>query len=399
MVSEKTYNNKLKILLFSPDYPPQIGGIAAYSSGIARGLSIHCKVIVLAPRISGFRKFDRKQPYRTIRVVNFPILREILFLLILIWLVSAKKIDLIYNTVWFPCGIISLAVYFLFGIPYYIAAHTSEILDDEITLKRKIKKKLKKLKFFVLNNAQLNFPVSNFTKDRLIHMGVPPEKIIIIPNGVDPKRFHPDVNNSWITRKYGLEGKKVLLTVARLDKHKGHEFVLRALRSQVVERFPNVVYLIVGDGPERNNLEKLAKDLDLNEKVIFVGLVEDSQIPTFYNCCDVFIMPSREIPGRTDLIEGFGIAYLEANACEKPVIGGRSGGTDDAIVDGQTGLLVDPTNIRDLSDAICKLLSNKDYASLIGRRGRKRIENLLNWKRISEKLIHSIIKTRLYGHS
>lgn len=379
--------------MFSPDYPPRIGGIAAYSNGIARGLSIHCKVIVLAPRISGFRAFDRKQPYRTIRVVNLPVMREIIFLFTLIWLASTKKINFIYNTVWFPCGIISLAVHFLFGTPYSIAAHASEILDDEITLKRKIKKKFKKLKILALKKAQLNFSVSHFTKDKLIHMGVPPEKIVLIPNGVDSKWFHPDTNSSWIKQRYGLEGKRVLLTVARLDKHKGHDFVLRALRSHIVEKFPNVVYLIVGEGPERKNLQKLADYLDLNEKVIFVGLVKDDQIPAFYNCCDVFIMPSREIEGRADLIEGFGIAYLEANACAKPVIGGRSGGTQDAVIDGQTGLLVDPTNIRTLSEAVCKLLSDNEYASLIGRQGRKRTEDFLSWEKISERVIHSIIRT------
>lgn len=393
MEFEKEFNIKLKALIFSTDYPPLIGGIAAYSNGIANGLSSYCKVIVLAPKMNNFQKFDQTQSYRTIRVVNFPIVREILFLLIVGWLVITKKIDFIYNTTWFPCGIISLVIYFLFGTAYYVVAHASEILDDEITLRRKIKKKLRRLKKLVLRNATLIFPVSNFTKHKLIEMGILPEKIVIIPNGVNHERFHPKVDPSLVKQKYVLEGKRVILTVARLDKHKGHEFVLRALRHRIIKKFPDTVYLIVGDGPERNNLKSLVRNLDLSKNVIFTGFVEDSELPAFYNSCDVFVMPSWEIPGRTDLIEGFGVAYLEANACGKPVIGGRSGGVSDAIVDGQTGLLVEPTNTEEISETICKLLSNKTYATLLGQQGRKRIETLLNWKTIGEQIIN-IIKDR-----
>ncbi len=387
---EKESNVNLKAVILSTDYPPLTGGIAAYSNGIAKGLSIYCKVTVLAPKIGNFREFDQRQLYKTIRVVNFPVIREILFLLASSWLAITKKIDFIYNTAWFPCGVISLVVYFLFGTSYYVAAHASEILDDEITLKRRIKKKLRRLKNLVLKNAKFVFPVSNFTKQRLIEMDVPSEKIIIIPDGVDPEQFHPQVDTFLVKRKYGLEGKKIILTVARLDKHKGHEFVLRAMCRGVIEKFPNTVYLIVGDGPERNNLEDLVKDLDLRKNVIFTGLIKDYELSSFYNSCDVFVMPSYEIPRRTDLIEGFGVSYLEANACGKPVIGGKSGGVSDAIIDGQTGLLVEPTLIEELSETMCKLLSNKDYASSLGQQGRKRIETLLNWKTIGKQIINII---------
>lgn len=390
MEFEKESEVKLKAVILSTDYPPLTGGIAAYSNGIAKGLSVHCKVIVLAPKMSNFWEFDQHQPYKTIRVVNLPVIREILFLLVLSWLAIAQKIDFIYNTAWFPCGIISLVVHFLFGTPYYIAAFASEILDDEITLKRKIKKKLRRLKNVILKNADLVFPVSNFTKQKLIEMSVPLGKIVVIPGGVEHEQFHPKVDTVFIKQRYALEGKKIILTVARLDKHKGHEFILRALSHGILEKFPNMVYIIVGDGPEKNNLESLVRNLDLSRNVIFTGFVENSELPAFYNSCDVFVMPSWEIPGRTDLIEGFGIAYLEANACGKPVIGGRSGGVSDAIVDGQTGLLVEPTHIEELPEVICKVLSDETYASLLGQQGRKRVETLLNWKAIGEQIVRVI---------
>jgi len=144
--------------------------------------------------------------------------------------------------------------------------------------------------------------------------------------------------------------------------------------------------LIIGDGALRKELEDLVKKLKLSEHVIFVGYIahEDEDLLKYYTACDVFIMPSREIKEKGD-VEGFGIVYLEANACGKPVIGGKSGGVVDAIEDGVTGLLVDPQNINDISKALIKLLINKEYSSELGVTGRKRVEKEFNWKNIAAK--------------
>lgn len=127
-------------------------------------------------------------------------------------------------------------------------------------------------------------------------------------------------------------------------------------------------------------------DLSLQDNVVFVGHVSYEELVKFYNACNIFVMPSRELLGRNDMIEGYGMSYLEANACGKSVIGGRSGGVEDAVVHGKTGLLVDPLNIKELTDAICWLLADETLAGELGHIGRKRTEEELNWSRITTKL-------------
>lgn len=148
------------------------------------------------------------------------------------------------------------------------------------------------------------------------------------------------------------------------------------------------MYLIIGKGEEEERLIELTKDLGLEEYVKFVGYVETEDMPLYYNNCDVFVMPSKTI----DIdYEGFGIVYLEANACGKPVIGGKSGGVGDAVIDGVTGLLVDPDNIEEISQAIIRLLIDQAYARKLGESGRRRIEEELNWKTVGEK-VESILQ-------
>ncbi len=124
--------------------------------------------------------------------------------------------------------------------------------------------------------------------------------------------------------------------------------------------------------------------------MIFAGEVKEEEIPLYYMACDLFIMPSYEIKEKGD-VEGFGIAYLEANACGKPVIGGRSGGVTDAVIDGETGLLIDPLNINQIAEALIKLLTNSGLARKLGEEGRRRIKKELNWRKIAQEIREIII--------
>ena len=122
-----------------------------------------------------------------------------------------------------------------------------------------------------------------------------------------------------------------------------------------------------------------------NEQNQIKFLFGDDELSKYYRACDVFIMPSREIPERGDA-EGFGIVYLEANACGKPVIGGRSGGVPSAILDGVTGLLVNPLSTEEISGSLRKLLLNNELAKKLGANGRMRVEEELNWDIIANKI-------------
>ena len=157
--------------------------------------------------------------------------------------------------------------------------------------------------------------------------------------------------------------------------------VIKAL-SLIKKRFPKVKYLIVGTGEEHASLQQLAQDYGVREDVIFVGSVSDADRAAYYTACDLFVMPNRQIGAD---IEGFGIVFLEAGAAGKPVIGGRSGGTAEAIQDGVTGVRVDGENVEAISEAVIDLLSDSQKARAMGERGRQWVETAFTWESILER--------------
>ena len=122
----------------------------------------------------------------------------------------------------------------------------------------------------------------------------------------------------------------------------------------------------------------------------------DEDLPALYALCDVFVMASRERLEEND-VEGFGIVLLEANACGKPVVGGRSGGVPDALEDGVSGLLVDPENLKEIIEALVRLLSDHDFATHLGSQGRLRVERDFQWRRVGEDLLSTLNSVRREG--
>ena len=181
--------------------------------------------------------------------------------------------------------------------------------------------------------------VSRFGQQALIERyGIEPGKIELIPNGIDLDRFHPRPDDPTLRARYGLTGKRVLLTVGRLSERKGIDRVIEALPA-VLARHPDVHYLIVGDGPYRAQLDQLIAARHVSGSVRFAGTVSDEELLAHYAIADVFVMPHRELPSGDT--EGFGVVFLEANACGVPVIAGRAGGARDAVEDQVNGLTVD----------------------------------------------------------
>jgi len=274
-------------------------------------------------------------------------------------------------------------------VPYSISAFASDILDDRTSFRRKCKKGLSWLKLLACRYADKIFPGSAYTRKKLIEMGLSPDNMTIVHPGVNTKTFRPEVDATSIRKKYALKDKKILLTVARLDPYKGVDMVLRSLPI-VLKRFPDTAYIIVGTGPHEKELKELVAGLNLGFNVVFAGNVPDKELPAFYNACDIFVMPSREVPGRKDMIEGFGISYIEASACGKPVIGGRSGGVEDAVLHDSTGLLVDPENVEDIAEAISHILGNENLAKRLGSAGRQRTEEELQWHIVIKKMLEKL---------
>jgi phosphatidyl-myo-inositol dimannoside synthase len=182
---------------------------------------------------------------------------------------------------------------------------------------------------------------------------------------VDPSKIdliYPALGSSWfekknrrdeIRKKYNLDG-IVLLTLARIVPRKGHELLIRALPG-ILSKRKRVVYLVAGSGSERANLEGLAADLGVSQNVVFTGYADPDDLVGIYDACDLFVMPTREDKGK---VEGFGYSYIEAAARGKTSIAGNHGGATEAVIDGLTGLLVNPHDSNELADRILSLLDN-----------------------------------------
>lgn len=220
-----------------------------------------------------------------------------------------------------------------------------------------------------LAKADAVVAVSNFTRSALINlMQVNPEKIELITNGVDTSRFYAGPKSQYVIEKFGLQGKRILLSVGRLVERKGFDMTIKALPS-ILEECPNIQYVIVGTGEYFGELKKLAAENGVTDNITFAGKVNEKELIELYQTCDLFIMPNRELSDKDT--EGFGLVFLEANACGRAVIGGRAGGVVDAIQEGKNGLLVNGWDIADIKRAVVTLMNDESLRSHIEAEGWK----------------------------
>jgi len=386
----------MNILLMSYDYPPYTGGIANVSHKTALQLSkMGERIIVVSGKTRGAEEFDRTNDFLTYRCSNIFFLRELALIFLLPYFVLKHKINVIYILVWCQGGFAAYLTSKLLKTPYILHAQGSEFLDYKKTFLDKIKYGLfrRQYKKWVLNGAKKIIAISNYTKNIVIKEGAMESRVCIIHWAVDMDRFKPGLDIGSVISRYNLTGKKVLLTVSRLVRYKGHDTVINLL-PQILKKIPNTVYMIVGSGSDRVYLEALVKKLNLEKDVIFTGHADDSILPLYYNACDVFIMLTRESPETADF-EGYGLVYLEANSCSRPVIGAMTGGIPDVIKNNMTGYLIEPDDTQEIINKITLLLENKELAKKLGEEGRRRIaEDGLTWEAAGEK-IRSILRAYL----
>jgi phosphatidylinositol alpha-1,6-mannosyltransferase len=208
-------------------------------------------------------------------------------------------------------------------------------------------------------------------------------RVQVVPLGTEPTQFRPGIDPTPIRAKYGLAGGPWILTVARLEWHKGIDTVIEALPA-VRAAHPTARYVVAGTGPRQTQLEQLATRLGLGDAVKFLGFVPDEALPALYNAVDLYVGASRY---HELLVEGFGISLVEASASGIAVVGGRSGGVPDAVRDGETGILVDPEDRADVAAGITRLLGDEALRRRMGAAGRRAVETYYNWDRVAEDFI------------
>lgn len=229
------------------------------------------------------------------------------------------------------------------GIPYTVLTYGKEVWQ---TLPINQQQALQK--------ADSIWTISRYSRDRIVAAnGIKSDRVALLPCIVDGNVFTPAAKPLALLEKYGLTDAKVLMTVARLwsgDIYKGVDVTIRAL-PEILKEFPDVKYLVVGRGDDRQRLENLAVELDIGDRVVFAGFVPTAELADHYRVADAYIMPSQE---------GFGIVYLEAMACGKPVLSGDADGSSDPLQDGLLGWQVPHRDPQAVAIACKEILQQSD---------------------------------------
>jgi phosphatidyl-myo-inositol dimannoside synthase len=380
--------SRMRILVFTFEFPPAIGGVETMTCQLSRHLDcLGVPVTVLAPKTPGDIEFDSSQRFSVKRFVlgnSDSLLAKSMQKLDLIrtlrQTIAEMKADCVLCTSWDPCAYIAyLAEMVPPRIPYFVIAHGMELMQ----LPRAFVARLAKawLRQMTLLRARRVFAVSEYTRARVLALGVPFERVTVVPNGVE-SRSDKDIGSN----PHGKEGARILTTVSRLVWRKGHDTVLYAL-PRILAQVPNVIYRIVGTGPECERLKKLTRTLGLEPYVEFYGEVRDQERERLLQECDVFVFPSRQTP--TDF-EGFGIAVIEAMQHAKPVVVTHAGGVPEIVDDGRTGLVVEPDAPEALARAILTLLYNPTRAAQIGEAARAVVQTRYDWDTIAQLYLRAM---------
>jgi glycosyltransferase involved in cell wall biosynthesis len=233
--------------------------------------------------------------------------------------------------------------------------------------------------------------VSKYTVDELTELyEINEKKIHVIYNGVDVQKFKPRPDRAELRRDFGLEAeKKIVLFVGRLYHRKGLEILLRSI-PPVLQEFSDVKFVISGKGfkEKEESLRNLAKQLDIEDHVTFLGYVPDEKLPNLYSTSDIFVLPA--------IYENFPFAILEAQATGLPVISTKVGGIPEFLVDNENGFLIDPGDSAQLTHRVLALLQDPKLAKEMGMRGRKLIEEKFSWRLITSQVIdlyHKLLET------
>lgn len=366
-----------KILLVTLDFWPNKGGVANYYYNLAKNLPIsRLSILTCSKKVeSDLKIFNHDLLYKYF----WPKwLREFF---VSIYFAKKEKAEILWAGEILPTGTVLYLINKIFKIPYFVSTHGLDIMNTKKNiLKRYLAKK-------ILNNAKFITANSESTKELLSEIIDDKEKIKVTYPGVNLEFRDIDENLKEIIKKeYNLKHKKIILTVGRLVERKNHEEIIKAIKSLKPE-IPEILYVIIGSGPNLDHLKSLVKLHNLEENVMFLNNIDNEILPYFYSLCDIFIMTSKT---SQDDVEGFGIVYLEAGLFRKPVIASYGGGAKEAVQDKKTGFLVSDNDSEKLEQYIRKLLLDENLAKQLGENAYSRIKEEFLWKDISKKLIKHI---------
>ncbi|MEA3450087.1 MAG: glycosyltransferase family 4 protein [Patescibacteria group bacterium] len=344
----------MKILFFTLEYPPFKGGIANYYYNLVKHAPKEHEVSVLH---NNDKELIGPRPLKWLRAFK-ALKKEI----------KKKKPHVVVGHI-LPLGTVVYLLSFFYNFKYSLVLHG---MDIEYAKQRMCKaflakKILKKASVIICNSHYVAGITEEFLGEKYKN------KIKTLNPGV-PRL---PIGDFQLTNKIN-NNKLILLTLGRLVKRKGVDMVIKAM-PEIVKEVPRLEYYIAGVGPDEEYLKKEKEKLpeNIQEKIHFLGEVSEDEKWQYLRKCDIFIMPNREIAGDC---EGFGIVFLEANLAGKPVIGGKSGGTADAILDHETGILVDGESADEILDAVILFARDIVQRIEVGDKGMKRALSCFRWQ-------------------
>ncbi|HRY36326.1 MAG TPA: glycosyltransferase family 4 protein [Candidatus Magasanikbacteria bacterium] len=369
----------MKILLITLEYPPKIGGIASYTYNFAAHFDSE-EICVYAPKQQGDKEFDAKNDWKTYRYNPY---FKVIWprWLKMFWqvrkIIKKEKVEKIYVHHALPSGYVAYLCKKFFKIPYTIFFHGTDLVVG-------LKRKAGKIKM-VCNNAEKIVVSGDFLKNKLSAKFEELENKIVVLHPC-PSDFFLKKNKEEeleiLRAKLALKGKKVLISVGRMADGKGFPHMVRLL-PKILEKVPNLVWIIIGDGPKKEDIIKNIQKNYLQNVVRILGFIPLNELPKYYQLADAFVLLTHK---DEESEEGWGTAFLEASASGLPVIAGRVGGVEEVVENLVTGILVDVYQDQGVISAITEILKNSDYAKQMGEAGRRRIIQEFNWEKQIAKL-------------
>jgi phosphatidylinositol alpha-1,6-mannosyltransferase len=369
-----------RTLVITNDFPPRPGGIQTFGYEIVRRFDPE-SVTVLTSNWEGAAEFDAAQDFKIVRANTQTLVPSKSTLSMAREIVVAENITRVLFGAAAPLGLLASPLRKL-GVTNIVGMTQGHETGWAMT--PGTRQALRKIG----NNTDYLTYISEYTHKK-IAKALSPDAAArmrrIVP-GVNATEFSPGnlSSGNQLRTELGWTDRPVIVCVSRLMARKGQDELIRAL-PKIHQTAPNASLIIVGDGPYRKDLERLVKKLRLENFVHLTGKVSQTELSKWYAAGDIFAMPCRTRMGGWD-VEGLGIVFLEGSATGLPVIVGDSGGAVDAVIDGETGYLVDGTNTAEIADRIAYLFANPDVAKKMGEAGRNWVTQEWTWDQNFKKL-------------
>ena len=369
-----------RVLLVTNDFPPRRGGIQSYLHEFVDHLvdaDAHT-MTVYAPKWKGAEEFDRGAAYEVVRHPTTLMLPEPSVIGRMRQLIESHDID----TVWFgaaaPLALMAPLARAAGAERVIASTHGHEVGWSMLPVARTALRRIG-------SGTDVVTYVSNYTRRRFASAFGPHAALEHLPPGVDTDKFAPDeVARAELRARYRLGNRPVVACVSRLVPRKGQDMLIRALPA-IRQRVHGAALVIVGGGPYRSTLHRLAHSFGVAEHVVFTDGVPADELPAHHALADVFAMPCRTRGAGLD-VEGLGIVYLEASATGVPVVAGRSGGAPETVRDGETGVVVDGWDVGAIAASVGDLLDDPGRAARMGAAGRRWIIGNWQWRTQAERL-------------